>query len=46
MLSVVDLDVAVREIERRAVRWNAQGFEVGPVTWPGRRMALEPEDKA
>src|ERR1035441_2328562 len=25
--------VAVREIERRAERWCAEGFAVGPMTW-------------
>ena len=33
MCTVVDLDVAVREIERRAEGWRAGGFAVGPVTW-------------
>lgn len=33
MRTVVDLDVAVREIEHRAEGWRAEGFAVGPVTW-------------
>jgi hypothetical protein len=33
MHTVVDLDVPVREIERRAEGWRAAGFAVGPVTW-------------
>ena len=33
MHTVVDLDVAVREIECRADGWRAEGFAVGPVTW-------------
>lgn len=33
MRTMVDLDVAVREIERRAEGWRAGGFAVGPVTW-------------
>lgn len=33
MRTVIDLDVAVREIERRAEGWREAGFAVGPVTW-------------
>jgi len=33
MRTVVDLDVAVREIERRAEGRYAAGFVLGPVTW-------------
>ena len=33
MRTVVDLDVAVHEIERRADGWREAGFVVGPVTW-------------
>jgi hypothetical protein len=41
--TVIDLDVAVREIERRA-----DGFTVEPVTWRDqtRRMAAEPEHRS
>lgn len=31
--TVIDLDVAVREIERRAEGWRDAGFTVEPVTW-------------
>jgi hypothetical protein len=33
MDTMVDLDVAVHEIEHRAEGWRAEGFAVGPVTW-------------
>lgn len=33
MKDVIDLDVAVLEVERRLDRWRSAGFSVGPVTW-------------